>query len=66
MPISKETIEKWNNKSTSLMEALNCGLIFVSEWEEDFIASVYKQVTEGRELSMKQSLTLNKLYSKLE
>lgn len=66
MPISNETIEKWNNKSTSLMEALNCGLISISEWEEDFIISVYKQVIEGKELSMKQSLMLNKLYSKLE
>lgn len=48
------------------MEALNCNLISVSEREEDFVVSVYKQVVEGEELSMKQSLVLNKLYSKLE
>lgn len=63
--ISEETREKWKHKLETIEEAYNLGCVELSEWEQSFIDSISIQLSDGRELSFKQSSVLGKIYDKI-
>ena len=65
MPISDETRARWKDKIESIIEADNYGCIALTDWEHGFIDSVYLVVTSGKDLSMKQSSALSRIYEKI-
>lgn len=65
MPVSPETVEKWKEKMQTIMEAENYGCISLSAWEQEFLNSIYERVFSGKEISMKQSSCLSKIYEKV-
>ena len=66
MAISDETRSKWKEKIETIVEAENFGCITLNDWEHGFIDSLYLQIGSGKDLSMKQSLALSKIYERVE
>jgi hypothetical protein len=62
--ISDNTRKLWKEKLKAIEEANDYGCIELSEWEVSFLDSISIQVNE-RDLSMKQSLALNKIYERV-
>ena len=62
--ISDDTRKKWKEKIETIEEAYNYGCIELTEWEARFLDSISIQVND-RDLTMKQSLALNKIYERI-
>jgi hypothetical protein len=62
--ITYSTRQKWRYKLKTIEEANNYGCIELSDWEIGFLDSISIQIAD-RDLSMKQSLALNKIYEKV-
>ena len=62
--ISEDTRKRWKEKLETIEEANNYGCIELSEWEVGFLDSISVQIAD-KDLSMKQSLALNKIYERL-
>jgi hypothetical protein len=65
MPISDETRKKWKEKIESIIEADNYGCITLTAWEQGFVDSVFLVLDSGKDLSMKQSSALSRIYEKI-
>ena len=64
--ISDETRDKWRNKLDTILEASEIMQIELNDWEADFFNSIYSRVfSENKDLSWKQSQTLNKIYERI-
>ena len=65
--ITDETRKKWKDKIETIFEAAEYSQIELNEWETEFFDSVYQRVIyENKDLSMKQSISLNKIYEKIK
>jgi hypothetical protein len=64
--VAKENAKNASLKrmSTQLFEAAAKSKIGVSEWERNFINSVYLQISKGNALSVRQEEMLTKLFEK--
>ena len=62
--ISDDTRKRWKDKIETIQEACDYGCIELTDWEAGFLDSISVQVN-SRDLTMKQSLALNKIYEKI-
>lgn len=62
--ISDDTRKKWEEKIKTIEQACDYGCIELTEWESGFLDSISVQVND-RDLTMKQSLALNKIYGRI-
>jgi hypothetical protein len=63
--VSEETRKKWKDKLQTIEEALNCGCIELSKWEEEFLNSIHERVLADNDISFKQSSCLSRIYEKV-
>lgn len=56
----KELIAKWNHKLSEIIESE----ITLSEWENNFIDNISILLSNGKMLSMRQSIALNNIYER--
>ena len=64
--LSDETKAKQRRKVDIIVEANESGQITLNEWESSFIDSVWERVNSGKEITMNQSLALNKIYARID
>jgi len=62
--VSKETRKKWNDKFSIIEDSMLAGTFEPNEWETDFLDSVIKTLHLNKDLTMRQSICLNKIYEK--
>lgn len=62
--ISEETRKKWNYKLSEIEDAVKSDTYNPSEWEEEFIDSVSFSLSEGKDLTMRQSICLNNIFER--
>lgn len=63
--ISTETREKWKRKIDAIHEAIKQEKLETSEWEREFIASIFIATHQEKDLSFKQSSILGKIYARI-
>jgi hypothetical protein len=63
--ITNSTREKWKMKLKTIQEAVEYNYIELNEWEEGFLDSVEKLLTGGSDISIQQSISLNRIYGKI-
>ena len=63
--ITNSTREKWTMKLKTIQEAVEYNYIELNEWENSFIRSVEKLLIGGSDLSIQQSISLNRIYIKI-
>ena len=63
--ITNSTREKWKMKLKTIQEAVEYNYIELNEWENSFIRSVEKLLAGGIDLSIQQSISLNRIYAKI-
>ena len=63
--ITNSTREKWKMKLKTIQEAVEYNYIELNEWENSFIRSVEKLLIGGSDLSIQQSISLNRIYEKI-
>jgi hypothetical protein len=63
--ITNSTREKWKMKLKTIQEAVEYNYIELNEWENSFIRSVEKLLSCGIDLSIQQSISLNRIYIKI-
>ncbi len=59
--ITLEMITTWSKQLDYCIEKQEK----LSDWEIDFMSSIYKDFNEKRELSIRQSFKLNEIYNKI-
>lgn len=64
--ISEDRKNEWRNQIETIVSEIEISKLILSEWENDFIDSVDIQISDGKELSFKQSSILRKIYSRIE
>lgn len=64
--LTDETKAKHRRKVESIADALDSGEITLSEWEESFIESLFERLSRGNEITMGQSLALNRIYARID
>jgi len=57
--------ERWKIKLKTVQEAYEYNSIELNEWETNFISSIDKLLSDGDDLSMQQSISLNRIYEKI-
>jgi hypothetical protein len=62
--ISQQTRDRWDKKIAFLLEHVEDGGL--TSWEIDFVDSVSIRREYGKDLSMQQAITLNRIYRKAE
>ena len=64
--ISDATRDKWRTKLDTVLEAHKVCQIELNDWETDFFNSIYTRVfAENKDLTWKQSQSLNKIYERI-
>jgi len=64
--ISDETRKKWKTKIETIFEASEENQIELNDWETDFMENIHNNVIyQNKDLSWKQSQSLNKIYAKI-
>ena len=64
--ISDITRDKWKTKIETTLEAAEVCQIELNDWEVDFIESIHNQVIfQNKDLTWKQSQSLNKIYERI-
>jgi len=64
--ITDKTREKWDEKIDSIFTCLVAGNISCTDWEIEFIDSIFEKREKGIDLSYRQSKTLNKIFGKIK
>lgn len=59
--ITQEMIDRWNKQLEYCIENQHK----LNEWEEEFVDSVSKYLSDNKKLKFKQSCVLRKIYNKL-
>jgi len=57
--------ERWKIKLKTVQEAVEYNHIELNELETNFISSIDKLLSDGGDLSMQQSISLNRIYIKV-
>lgn len=57
--------ERWKIKLKTIQEAYEYNSIELNEWETNFISSIDKLLSDGDDLSTQQSISLNRIYTKV-
>lgn len=63
--ISEETRMKWNRYLKIIHTAVESGELQLNTWEEEFIDSISVVLSNGKDLSFKQSSCLTQIYEKV-
>lgn len=63
--ISARTREKWIMKLRTIQEAVEYNSMQLNDWEIMFIDSIDRLLSEGKDISMQQSITLNRIYGRV-
>jgi hypothetical protein len=63
--ISEETRKNWQHKIDRLFVNMEYNTDLITEWEYDFLVSINSQLNMAKDLSFKQSKTLNRIYEKM-
>lgn len=63
--ITEGTKRAWRKQLSIIMEANEVGCIDLNNWESEFLDSIEIQLSNGRDLSFKQSSSLRKIYDKV-
>lgn len=66
MSDKKSLIEKWQKKIETIQDAIEYNFLTINSWEEEFLDSIEKRLSDGKELSWKQSKILNSIYGRIE
>ena len=53
-------------KLKTIIEAVDMCCLELTQWEIDFIDSITIQIEQGKELSWKQSKTINRIWKRIE
>ena len=64
--VNDEMKQKWNEKIKTVKTAWSKGLLELNDWETGFMDSVEQQMLHRGELTMQQSICLNKIYGKVK
>lgn len=59
------TIEDYQKKINTIFEAERCMNIELNEWESQFLESIDIQLNDRKDLSWKQSKTLNNIWGRV-
>ena len=59
--ISKKTKDRWQE----IIDSAGNNDHLLTDWEREFVDSIYIQIAQGRELSMKQSKVLHRIAEKI-
>ncbi|HUT43392.1 MAG TPA: hypothetical protein VMW95_03565 [Desulfobacterales bacterium] len=62
--VSDETRKIWNEKYRDIEEAVSIGKIELNEWEDAFIDSISIDLACEKDISMRQSICLNKIWER--
>ena len=54
----------WQSKIDTVIESHNMGCTELNDWEREFIDSLERRLSEGKDLTWKQSKKLNQIYEK--
>jgi len=60
--MDEKIVKRWNEKIEYIQQFPSS----LSEWEEEFVDSIGKKLSEGVELSWKQSKVLSRIFEKLQ
>lgn len=63
--ITEGTKRAWRKQLSVIMEANEVCCIELNNWESEFLDSIEIQLSNGRDLSFKQSSSLRKIYDKI-
>lgn len=63
--ISEETRAKWNRRLKAIHGSVESGKLQLNSWEEEFIDSISVVLSNGKDLSFKQSSCLTQIYEKV-
>ena len=66
MAVTQEMKDTWNNKIATIKKAWINNQLRLSEWETGFMDSIEQQMLYRGELSMQQSICLNKIYGRVK
>lgn len=64
LSMNEELRVKWQSKIETIIESYNMGCTELNKWEMEFLDSLERQLSEGKELTWKQSKKLNQIYEK--
>lgn len=62
--ISEQTRNSWKDKLDTIYQAYEFATIELNDWEVNFMDSIDKTLNDGKDLSMKQSQCLTKIYER--
>ncbi len=62
--ISDQTRDKWKRKLNTILKYYESNSIQLNDWELEFVDSIEKRLSEGKDLTFNQSKSLNKIYNK--
>jgi hypothetical protein len=63
--ISPETRARWREKLSVIKKSVVSGEYTLSNWEQDFAASIECRLSDGVDITMQQSIALDSLYRKV-
>lgn len=63
--ITDEMRTQWSKRRDAVYMATEAGVLELNEWETQFMDNVDSLITNGRDLSMQQSIALNSIYRKV-
>ena len=64
--LTDETKAKHKRKVDLIVNAMESYEITLNEWETSFIESLFERVSSGKEITMGQSLALNRIYARID
>ena len=64
--ISESRKKEWINQTQTIVESYDVQCNRLTNWEVEFIDSIEIQLSQGKELSFKQSSALRKIFDRIE